>query len=707
MSFINTRGRFHVALDGVGLLLQGAPDRPGYIQSQAPIYGNRFASGDRDYNDLSQWWYFVQTDWSGGFKDTVSWANDAKYYLSTNIDAWSENGAIKLTREQYPSGAGGDNDFTYEIICGTVGDLNGMIKKFVGLGDGADSRPHIYSADPGEDQAWTDISTTTIGTNQNIIAQMSCRLGILWVSTVGIGMTWKVITYDGSTWTDQSAYIDSYLTYQGMSSRCHVEYAGTMYMFVDNGWDNQYACCKTTQVNPSAAGHWSLVFEVTKTAGLPISAAAYNGNIYYLVNQIYYAELWAWNIVASSRTLVQRFNSGNLNNWSIGDKLMVILNGKLIITIPNKEIWEMDGSTLTQIYKIEESKYNDGHPEVTPYLYYGAVISDNKAWWGNLMYDGTHFYNLWKNDADSTSNRPFPLFADTSNRIWESHSGDDSVCWSVNITTGGFYKGDADKNFLVFSNFDNVAGVDKLAYSCTILFKPLTPGQSIKIEYFLGEWSTSASWTALGTTSYSIDGGTVRDKTFFFGVNVVFKKIWFRVKLESSGLNTPTMNDLVMEYLPMPTYKKLWQLRINCGDEVKDLAGSLVETTGRELRARLEVAWWTKALLDWQDFDYATTTLNGSLTNIATTITVYDTKDFPEQGRLKIDDEEIFYTNKTPTTFTGCTRGARGSRAVFHNSAAVVNNAYKVIVTDLEAEVPIHLEDKQLEYVTTVTLREA
>ena len=711
MSYVATKGKFHVALNGVGLLLQGAPDRLGYQQGQAPVYGQRFASGDRDYNDLSQWWYFVQTDWSGGAKDSVSWANDAKYYYSTNIDAWSENGTIKLTREQYPAGSSGDHDFTDSISCGFEGEVNGTIYKFIGTGDSSDSRPHIYSASPGESQSFTDRSTTTIGTNQSIIAMMSARLGILWASIVGAGATWVLATWDGTTWTDQSSnlYTGASLTYQPRSSRCHCEYAGTMYVFVDNSTNDEYAMVKTTVQNPSASGNWSLGFEVTKTNGLPVACAPYNGNIYYLVNQSYYGELWAYNVAAATRTLVRKFNNASFNIWSVGDKLLVEMNGKLIITIPNNEIWELNGSTLSRIYVKDETKRNTSSPEIDSYFYWGCVIQDNKAWWGNLMYDGEHFYNTWKGDADNTSNRPYPLFADTSLRIWEGYGGDDSVLWSVNLT-GGLYKGDADKNFIVFSNFDNVAGVEKLGYSVTILFKPFASSQVIKVEYLLGEWSSSASWTALGTASATIDGTTVRTKTFFFPAGTVFNKIWFRVKLEGDGNNnTPGMTDLVMEYLPMPTFKKNWTININAGDEVKRLDGRLVETTGRELKSLLEKAWWTKSVLDYQDIDYASTTLSDNpLSSSGTTITVPNggTNDFPEQGRLRLEDEEVFYTGKTPTTFTGCTRGARGTRAVSHVLNTVINNAYKVILTDFQSRVPITLEDKELEYVLGASFRE-
>ena len=82
-------------------------------------------------------------------------------------------------------------------------------------------------------------------------------------------------------------------------------------------------------------------------------------------------------------------------------------------------------------------------------------------------------------------------------------------------------------------------------------------------------------------------------------------------------------------------------------------------------------------------------------------------EDFPEQGRIRIDNEEVTYTGKTPTTFTGGARGARGTRAVAHDDNAVVNNAYKVILTELSSKIPILLEDKEVEYTIGVALIQA
>lgn len=63
------------------------------------------------------------------------------------------------------------------------------------------------------------------------------------------------------------------------------------------------------------------------------------------------------------------------------------------------------------------------------------------------------------------------------------------------------------------------------------------------------------------------------------------------------------------------------------------------------------------------------TTLNGALTNVATTITVASTTGFPSSGTLQIDGvEKLSYTGLTATTFTGATRPS----GISHLSGAAV-----------------------------------
>jgi len=73
-----------------------------------------------------------------------------------------------------------------------------------------------------------------------------------------------------------------------------------------------------------------------------------------------------------------------------------------------------------------------------------------------------------------------------------------------------------------------------------------------------------------------------------------------------------------------------------------------------------------------------TTTLNGSVSAGATTITVTSTNGFPSSGVFGVESNKITYTGKTSTSFTGCTG------AVAHATGKVVTSF--VIEYSLDAE---------------------
>jgi len=56
----------------------------------------------------------------------------------------------------------------------------------------------------------------------------------------------------------------------------------------------------------------------------------------------------------------------------------------------------------------------------------------------------------------------------------------------------------------------------------------------------------------------------------------------------------------------------------------------------------------------------------GDITDSDTVITVDDASSFYAAGLLYIDDEQIYYSGKTATTFTGCIRGVGGTTAAAH-----------------------------------------
>lgn len=81
-------------------------------------------------------------------------------------------------------------------------------------------------------------------------------------------------------------------------------------------------------------------------------------------------------------------------------------------------------------------------------------------------------------------------------------------------------------------------------------------------------------------------------------------------------------------------------------------------------------------------FAAANNTLNGGITNTATTLTLTSTTGFPASGGLiKIDSEQIRYSLVSGNTLTGLQRGQTGTTAASHLTAANVFCA-SIVVTD-------------------------
>ena len=71
----------------------------------------------------------------------------------------------------------------------------------------------------------------------------------------------------------------------------------------------------------------------------------------------------------------------------------------------------------------------------------------------------------------------------------------------------------------------------------------------------------------------------------------------------------------------------------------------------------------------------ATSTLNGAITAVATTITLADASSFSTSGSVRINDEIITYSGKSSNDLTGCTRGTGGTTAIAHDTATAVRES--------------------------------
>src|SRR3990172_8649508 len=617
MSFVSIKSKFHIAIDGQGLILQGAPDRLAYEMKQAPIYGNRFAQGDRSYGDFSFWWFWTQTDWSAGLKEDPNWADDAKFVSSKNLDAFSVGGQLKILDKPVvqTTDLSVNSDALTRCVYGTVDDGTNTISRFF-LGNDAttvdgSNGAKLWQSSDGD--TWTLINEFV---NISSVIDLFISLQTLYILLNSDLYVFNDATTPFTTVTERKTEFNvSGLSCSYFHSGCDVN--GVAHIV---GATLDQASLKTS-TDDGATFTQRILFPV---GVFVYNCISFNGEFYYFREY-------------ENRNSILSLDGGLINHKDIG-------YGENVIVKRN--------AGITSIYNNRVNIADDNH--------FIPAASDGTT----ILY-----LNDFGNGAD--------------NSIYRTLSG-------------SYY---ASGHFIT-NEYAEISAIDKLYYDVTCNFTTLASGESIQVEYSIDGGST---YTSLGTASYSVDGA-ITNKNFIFGDNIVSKTLVLRITLAGDGTTTPTLKDYSVRFVPTITTKKLWNININCGDEVKRLDGALVAMVGRELKGRLERAWWTKSILDFQDLDYATTQLDGSLSAAATTVTVDSTADFPEQGRIRVDNEEIIYTGKTPTTFTGCTRASRETKAAAHSDNAVVNNAYKVILTDLNYRVPVALEDRELEYVVGLSL---
>jgi len=679
---------YNVAIAGQGYILAGTPDNPARRLEQAPVYGNRFASGDRDYTDFSLWWYWAQTDWSGGIKQESSWEDDAKYHYSYNIDAWSEYGAIKLA-----SGLTLENSFAENICCGYYGKLGTSYYLFVGTMAGSPRK--VYRKSGG---TWSDITGSNIDANVTYVSQIFSHKQDIWILCRSDSTTTTAVlsTSDASSYTNHTSAINTALGWTSMhAATCCDDEGETLYVAVQDTSSSPWNIA-VVSTNDSG-GSWSSVFTETGYFNI-VDLKVIGGNIYYLLQEGPQYTLKVYDISASVATVIWTFHGTDSPSEYAGGTFLTPLNSKLIIQIPRKELWayNISDGTLTRIYKRDETLNSLLGGYFVDLRFPGGLYYDNKVWYPNLMYDGVVLFNTIKN-ADNSSYVPSPMMADTTSGI---------IYYRDPTTKGALYKEDGYKTSgeLVFNRIDIISTIDKLWHSLTFVFDKLSTDEKITFYYSVDEMAT---WTEIGGVDYAIDGGSVTSKTIFFPENTVAKKIWLKVKLSGGGSSTPVLRDVSIQYLPLPDYKQRWTLQVYCYDDIMLLDGKTREPKrGEELRNILKTAWWSKEVVDFHDIDYAETTLDGDLDATSTTINVDSTAGFPEQGRIRIDDEEILYTGKTATAFTGCTRGARGTEKSSHSDGSTVSNGYKVLITDYVEKAPIGANAKIDEYIVALELRE-
>lgn len=676
------KSKYHIAINSIGYMLRGAPGSPAYTRSVVPSQVNRLAISDLNYADFAGEgiFYLAQTDWSAGIKTESIWRDDAKYYYSTNLDTYSNQGEIKVEKELVT-----DETFDTDIYCGISATVAGVTNSYVGAYKSSNVK--VWKNTSG---TWSEIAASAFGSNQNAAICLYGHKDKLWVGTVGVGSSSVVEAWNGSSWVDHSAAI---ATAAGISnikaSRSMCEVGGVLYVGIEDYLNDESAIVSTDDSGTT----WALVKNFGFESNI-ISMVDFNSKLYYLQYASGQTFLRAYDPVAALDSLVWTFNTSALSslpNTGVSDKLLKVFFGKLIITLPNK-IYEYDGNDVNEIFSKDSKKTTIGY-EADCELYWGCVKSGNRLYWGNLIYDGANFFNFKKPLSDVTNRYLEPLFVDSSDNIYSMTiiSNDETV-----YIDGSSYKSTTAKNFIVFNEMAPVVSIDKLLHSVTLLFDKLISGDEIKIEYSINNRST---WTTAATITYTSEGGTSTKREVIIPNSVLFNKIWWKISMaNTNGTSSPVLLDLIMAYKPIPNYKNRWQMRFGFSDGVKLLTNSNDSRQGSDMNSQLWNEKLTKKQVKFQDIDYLECTLAASMSKTATSALVRSSYKLPPQGRIRAVSgniaEEMYYTSATLNSIKGITRGARGTTARAYSSGQVIDNGYDVYVEDISTSLNFTDETK-------------
>jgi len=688
---------YHIALNSQGYVLAGSPQRPARKMEKAPVFGTRFASGDRDETDFSFWWYWKQTDWYGGIKKKDKWEDDAKYQWGHLVDTWSEPGIVKIAKP-----------LSATITLGTTpGDYAGQINRINTGG----STYKIYTFTKGDDSGtikagfWDESGTnkyfipTANGTEPGSFVPYDVRTDgeIIWATNTYLGRSpspdfsgtevpdFHAINNSGSTRTPLVKWGD-YIYYKYSNDnlgRLTYDSSGSTWVFTDNYYEFNSGSVYLNALELSQGYLW---------IGLS------NGKLYYCDG-------------ADTPEVKEFYDFKKKIEWlkDYHYKLYVKIEG-------DNRVYRVDiiNGIVEEVFEIPPSKnpnnvglINDSYQN-SVFEHKGFLCINHNRSGGIIGYNDidNRLYNIYATDEDDANLTVSAVYSDNDiiyYNVYDSLANTEKL-YKVNFATTNNLA--TTSAYLYYSEFDGfVAGIDKLWHELTINFSELAnSGDYIKIYY---STDSGSSYTLLDTIDYDTYGA-ISSKNILFSSGTVSKKIKLKLELYAAqSTSNIRIKDTWIKFLPIPDYKYQWKLILNCVDDIMLLDGETKEPKrGEERRGLLRKALETKQTINFEDIDYAETKLNGDITDSNTEITVDSTANFPEQGRIRIDNEEIKYTGKTATKFTGCTRGARGTTAVSHNDNTTVDNIYKVIVTDYEENVIVSNNSEIDEYNITVTLME-
>ena len=666
---------YHVAINSQGYILAGTPERPARRMIDAPKIGETPSTIDLDFSDASQWLPWAQSDWSGGFQEE-KWSDNATYKIADNIDTVSKYGQITLQ----PNIVAVKTDFadghTFGAAISFIGNADTESYILVGTQHAVPTACQLWKID-ADDTSHQIITSWAANTLAVMDMDIYRRNVLIALDARGSGAA-CLQSYDGTTLS--SLYTGYKIDMvKVISDRIYIGQLNFDTSLFELAYSDDGGTTFTTIMDNIGGESSGGVFRRI------IKGCVSFATLYFLIQLDNKIEFWSCQDVYTSK--IYEFPHLTDPDIHASKDGLVMISGKDEKGEVQIYIWT--GSQLIHSFAETVDGLTCSPLRLTEHQ--GYIITQN------LLFDGT-FWFTHINAAISGGSVliPFISFGTTTGQIY--FYGTDSGSDLEIYRTGTGY---AATGYVITGLFTgSKPAIDKLWYSVELDFKALAAGESIQVLYSI---DNEATWTSLGTVSE-----TGSQKYTFLFSNIVSRQIQLKIVLNGNGTTTPTLYDFVCRFQPIADERYQWSLSLKCFENMKLLDEKTSEPKrGIELRNSLLVAKETKQVVNFEDIDYFETQLSAAVNNAVTTISVDSTANAPEKGRFKIGDEWITYTGKTAVTFTGCTRGARGTIAATHSDDTAVANIYKVRVRSYQEIIPTMNESRAKEMFIAVNLEEA
>ena len=629
----------HIKLAGKGYMVK----KGSYRVSPCPTAIGRLVIGEASYRDLADWSYWGIKDWSGGaFQDELE--KGAAFSNSFNIDPGKDLRLMPRLTTQAGSLYDGE----------TEKHPTAHYHDYLYLGVGTS----LFKASGGN---WTAVKTD-FATD---ITDLCVHKDNLWVAR-GASLHF----YDGTTWSNPPKPT-SYLA----SWRDKLYRVGSVDKKLYSSSDNFVSETDLGIVGNTYEGYTGLV--------------VYN-DLLYIGKQ---NGLYASNGTLNGHFLIVDFtNKVSPSNFNC----LTVHQGALYFVAGNT-LWRLVGSTLESLidFKLKGVRcYGMASTGTSLYLIISYYLAGQETGGLFLYREEGLIPQVWEEIIGTRYRKPrgLGIYGRGATPIvyWTDFYELDGASWGNYSRSLEGTKEPSSRallGWLMSSNFERFPAIDKYWFDLILETTKMPAGSSVVVAL---SYDNGSTWPDSFTASFT------DQEVFRFLINKLSRSLKYKITMHAiTDTTVLKVKSLTFRYSFLGRNRRRYQFLILSQEKLELLDASGYETVAPEnLLAILQYYKETQEKAEFEPLGYVGENLTAGMTTTQTTIPVTTTA-FPEKGRVRIEAEEIYYSGKSATELTGCTRGANLTQKATHVSGTLVSQKTEVKIADYSVQ-PVILENEAL-----------